>query len=58
LGFLNMLINNYEVRGRFAGANISVPLAVVTGADIFDQFHDRNNLRKFALESRDDAKII
>ena len=57
LGFLNMLINNYEVRGRFAGVHISVPPAVVIGADIFDQFLDRNNLRKFALESRDDAEI-
>ena len=57
LGFLNMLINNYEVRGRFAGVYISVPPAVVIGAEIFDQFLDRNNLRKFALESRDDAEI-
>ena len=57
LGFLNMLINDYEVRGRFAGARISVPTAVVIGAEIFDQFLDRNNLRKFALESRDDAEI-
>ena len=57
LGFLNMLINDYEVRGRFAGAHISVPTAVVIGAEIFDQFLDRNNLRKFALESRDDAEI-
>ena len=57
LGFLNMLINDYEVRGRFAGAHISVPPAVVIGSEIFDQFLDRNNLRKFALESHDDAEI-
>ena len=57
LGFLNMLINNYEVRRRFAGVQISVPPAVVIGSEIFDQFLDRNNLRKFALESRDDAEI-
>jgi hypothetical protein len=57
IGFLNMLISNYEVRRRFAGVQISVPPAVVIGAEVFDQFLDRNNLRKFALESQDDAEI-
>ena len=57
LGFLNMLINNYEVRRRFERVNISVPPAVVIGTEVFDQFLDRNNLRKFALESRDDVEI-
>ena len=57
LGFLNMLINDYEVRGRFAGVHISVPPAVVIGSEYFDQFLDRNNLRKFALKSHDDVEI-
>jgi len=57
LGFLNMLINNYEVHRLFNGVHISVPAAIVIGAEIFDQFLDRNNLRKFALESRDDVEI-
>ena len=56
-GFLNTLINNYEVRRRFTGIHISVPPAVVICSDVFDRFLDRNNLRKFALESRDDAEI-
>jgi len=57
LGFLNTLINNYDVRRRFDGVRVSVPPAVVLGAEIFDQFLDRNNLRKFALECHDDAEI-
>jgi len=57
LGFVNTLISNYDVRRKFEGVQISVPPAVVLGADIFDRFLDENNLRKFALESRNDVEI-
>jgi CheY-like chemotaxis protein len=57
LGFLNTLINDYEVCRQFQGVQISVPPAVVLGADVFDRFLDENNLRKFALESTDDSEI-
>lgn len=57
LGFLNMIINDYEVGRRFQGVQISVPPAVVLGADVFDRFLDDNDLRKFALESTDDIEI-
>ena len=36
---------------------IDVPPAVVIGTEIFDQFIDENNLRKFALNASDDAEI-
>jgi hypothetical protein len=57
LGFLNTLINNYDVRRQFEDVQIAVPPAVVLGADLFDRFLDDNNLRKFALESTDDIEI-
>jgi CheY-like chemotaxis protein len=57
LGFVNMLVNNYDVREQFEGVRISVPSAVVLGTEIFDRFLDENNLRKFALESADDAEL-
>lgn len=57
LGFVNTLINNYDVRRRFEGIQISVPPAIVLGTDLFDRFLDENNLRKFALESTDDVEI-
>jgi CheY-like chemotaxis protein len=57
LGFLNTLINNYEVRRQFEGVQIAVPPAVVLGTDVFDRFLDENNLRQFALESTDDVAI-
>ncbi len=57
LGFVNILINNYNVRNKFEGVQISVPPAVVLGTDVFDQFLDENTLRAFALNSNDDAEI-
>jgi CheY-like chemotaxis protein len=57
LGFVNTLINDYNVRERFADVQIYVPPAVVLGTDVFDQFVDENNLRKFALSAGDDKEI-
>ena len=57
LGFVNTLINNYDVRNQFPDVKIFVPPAVVLGTDIFDQFIDENNLRKFALSCNDDEEI-
>jgi len=57
LGFVNTLINNYNVRNQFPEVKIFVPPAVVLGTDIFDQFIDDNNLRKFALNCDNDEEI-
>ncbi len=57
LGFVNILINNYDVRERFEGVEISVPPAVVLGTDVFDQFLEENDLRNFAINSADDGEI-
>ena len=57
LGFVNTLINNYNVRKQFDGVTIYVPPAVVVGTEVFDQFIDENNLRKFALNGNNDEEI-
>ena len=57
LGFVNTLINDYNVRDSFEDVIISVPPAVVIGTEVFDQFLDENNLRNFALNCNDDAEI-
>ena len=57
LGFVNTLINDYNVRDTFENVKISVPAAVVIGTEIFDQFLDNNNLRSFALNCNDDDEI-
>ena len=57
LGFVNTLINDYNVRDTFENVTISVPAAVVIGTEVFDQFLDENNLRNFALNCNDDSEI-
>lgn len=57
LGFVNTLINNYNIRDQFPGVQIYVPSAIVIGTNVFDQFLDENNLRKFALDCSDDEDI-
>lgn len=57
LGFINTLINNYELHNKFPGIEISVPSAVVIATDVFDQFIEENNLFSFALNEQDDDVI-
>ncbi len=57
LGFVNTLINNYDIREQFDGVIIDVPPAVVIGTNVFDEFLEENNLKKFALDCTDDNEI-
>lgn len=57
LGFVNSLINDYNIRDSFENISISVPSAVVIGTEVFDRFLDENDLRSFALNSDDDSEI-
>jgi len=44
LGFINTLINSYNVHDRFPDVEISVPSAVVVATDVFDRFIEENGL--------------
>ena len=57
LGFVNTLINDYNLRNRFEDVVIYVPPAVVLGTEVFDRFIEDNDLKKFALNSNDDKEI-
>ncbi len=57
LGFVNTLINNYNVRNQYQDIKIFVPPGVVLGTEVFDQFLDENDLRTFALNCDDDEEI-
>jgi hypothetical protein len=57
LGFVDMLLHDYNVRNRFEHVKIYVPSAVVLGTDVFDQFLKDNNLLKFAMDCEDDREI-
>jgi len=58
LGFINTLINNYNVRNKFEDVEITVPSAVVIATDVFDQFIEKNHLENIALSELDDKTII
>ncbi len=57
LGFVNTLINDYNVREQFEDVVIYVPPAVVLGTEVFDQFIEENNLKEFALHCDNDSEI-
>ena len=57
LGFINMLINTYDIRDRFPGVEISVPSAIVIATDVFDRFLDDNDLESFAQSVTDDETL-
>ena len=57
LGFINTLINNYNISAKYDNILIYVPTAVVVGTDVFDQFLEENELRNFAVTCNDDQEI-
>jgi CheY-like chemotaxis protein len=57
LGFVNTLINDYQLRDQFDDVLIYVPPAIVLATNVFDDFLDMNNLRSFALHCDDDEEI-
>jgi len=57
LGFINMVLNNYEIRSHFKGVRIEVPAALIIATNVFDEFLELNNLTAFVLETEDDLKI-
>jgi CheY-like chemotaxis protein len=57
LGFVNTLINDYQLRDQFEDVLIYVPPAVVLATNVFDDFLEMNDLRKFALNCDDDEEI-
>jgi CheY-like chemotaxis protein len=58
LGFVNTLINNYNLRDKFEGVEISVPSAVIVATDVFDRFLRENYLDKIVLEAKDDEELL
>ncbi len=57
LGFINTLINDYDITNKFEDILIFVPSAVVLGTDIFDEFLESNKLKEFAINCTNDTEI-
>lgn len=58
LGFVNNLLSNFDIGGKFPEVDIFVPTSVVIGTDVFDEFLEENDLHQFALRCRDDDELI
>ena len=58
LAFVNLLLDEYEVRDAFPDVHIAVPPTVVVATDVFDAFLDDNDLRDFAMGCEDDEAIV
>ena len=57
LGFINTLINTYNIHDRYPDVEISVPSAVVIATDVFDKFLEENDLATFALQAGSDLEL-
>jgi hypothetical protein len=58
LAFLNHLVTRYDIQAHFPGTEIKVPPTAVVATDVFDEFLDQGDLREFAINEADDAKIV
>ncbi len=57
LGFINTLINSYNIRDKFPGVEVHVPSAIVIATDVFDRFLAENHLEAFALQVDNDDEL-
>jgi DNA-binding NarL/FixJ family response regulator len=58
LAFVNSLINNYNLYGKYPGAVITVPKTVVISTDVFDEFMEKNDLYRIGLSDLPDEEIL
>ena len=57
LGFVDMLITDYNVQNEFENVKIFIPPAVGLGINIFEKFLAHNDLLDFAIACNDDEEI-
>lgn len=57
LAFFDALLARHQLDRAFEAVRIYVPPCVVIGTDVFDEFLDRNGLRRTALYDGDDDRI-
>jgi CheY-like chemotaxis protein len=57
LAFINNLLNQFHIGRYFRRVRIGVPMSVVMGTEVFDQFLEDNELSDFALQCESDEEI-
>lgn len=58
LAYINALLNQYKLHNFFDNVRIAVPMSIILGTDVFDDFMEQNNLLEFSLNEESDEKII
>lgn len=58
LGFINTLINSYNIRNKYEGIEVVVPAAIVIATDVFDTFMRDNQLEDVVLENISDDELL
>jgi len=58
LAFMRQLLGESRLAQEFPGVRLAVPPAVVLGTDVFEAFLDDNDLRNFAIQERDDERVV
>ncbi len=57
IGFMNRLLNNFDIWDKFDDVEIFIPSALIIATDIFDRFLEMNNLLDFALKCKSDEEL-
>ncbi|MFO7789170.1 MAG: PEP/pyruvate-binding domain-containing protein [Bacteroidota bacterium] len=58
LAFIDNLVSRNELTDRYENILVTIPRTLVITATLFDEFMEKNDLLKFALEETDDEKIL
>lgn len=58
LGFINTLIDSYNIRNKYEGIEVVVPAAVVIATDVFDTFIRENQLEDVIIEEANDDELL
>ncbi len=58
LAFVNTMIKNNRLFGKFEGVQITIPRTVVITTEVFDEFMENNDLYETALSDVDDEEIL
>ncbi len=57
IGFMNRLLNNFDIWNEFPNVELFIPSALIIATDVFDKFLEMNNLLNFALKCESDEEL-
>ncbi len=58
LVFVNKLVHSLGIDSKFPDINIKTPITFIIGTDTFDEFIDKNDLRKYIFQSNFDYQEL